>query len=146
MKHQIQQYGDDHRHKHFVRDLELELHCSSLIVQRFNTVDFENRANRRVLSFHASAGEPRKFVFRAAPAADAAHEGDAVLPFMMSTDAESLYVYRPGYNSSADHTVKAVFLVYGNDGYDVINDYSSSLAPLIVRTLALVNELTSAGR
>lgn len=44
----------------------------------------------------------------------------AVLSLMMETDDEHLYAKKDGKSA-------AVYFVYGNDGYDVICDYNTSL-------------------
>jgi hypothetical protein len=44
---------------------------------------------------------------------------------MFATDDERLYLRRDGRNQGW------VWLVYGNDGYDVICDYTTNLSPVI---------------
>lgn len=58
----------------------------------------------------------------------------AIMAAVMFTDEERLYIYR---NAAAERAMGQVFLVYGNDGWDVIADYSISLESL----LAGANEL-----
>ena len=48
-----------------------------------------------------------------------------VLDAAFSVDEERLYVF------DGDKRLGGVFLVYGNDGYDVICDYHTSLEPLM---------------
>ena len=54
----------------------------------------------------------------------------------MSVDEETLYVY----NKNTD-TRYFVFLVYGNDGWDVINDHSVALDDHIRETVKLAEKL-----
>lgn len=67
-------------------------------------------------------------------------DGEAVFAAMFQTDEEHLY--------ARELTTKAnpvkwwwVFFVHGNDGYDVISDYSSSLEEVLTNTNALVEKL-----
>ena len=50
----------------------------------------------------------------------------AVLRDIMNTDEDVLHIRRPGEARSA-----FVLLVYGNDGWDVICDYQTSLEDLL---------------
>lgn len=50
-----------------------------------------------------------------------------ILEAMFKTDDERLYVERAG----ADKCVGWVYFVYGNDGWDVISDYTVNLEPYI---------------
>lgn len=52
-------------------------------------------------------------------------EADKVLKKMFATDCEHLYAEKDG------KIYGWVFFVYGNDGWDVINDYSVKLEPYI---------------
>ncbi len=60
---------------------------------------------------------------------------DEVMRALRTVDEEHLLMYRDG------RRVGSVFLVYGNDGYDVVNDYSLSLEPIMARANALADEL-----
>jgi hypothetical protein len=59
---------------------------------------------------------------------------------LMNTDQDTLYVYVEVEGNS--RCIGQVFLVYGNDGYDVISDYTVSLEKSIPNTLALVDSLS----
>jgi len=59
-----------------------------------------------------------------------------VVAACMSTDEEHLLI-----RNAAGERIGQVFLVYGNDGYDVINDYSTSLEFLMAPVDALVDRL-----
>ena len=48
-----------------------------------------------------------------------------IMAAIMSTDEDHLNIWKDGKR------IGSVFLVYGNDGYDVINDYSVSLEYLM---------------
>lgn len=52
-----------------------------------------------------------------------------IITSMYKTDEEHLHVYKSGLLSTADRGW--VFLVYGNDGWDVISDYSVNLESII---------------
>ena len=58
-----------------------------------------------------------------------------ILESIMSVDEEHLIVYHQ------TGRLGSIFLVYGNDGWDVVNDYSTSLEPCIPQTLALIDKL-----
>ena len=59
-----------------------------------------------------------------------------VLPVLLQCDEENLRVY------SSEGCFMGVFnLVYGNDGYDVISDYTMQLEQYIPETLALIEKL-----
>jgi hypothetical protein len=49
-----------------------------------------------------------------------------IMAAIMSTDEDKLYVYKDA------KVIGWVFLVYGNDGWDVICDYTVNLEPLMV--------------
>ena len=50
-----------------------------------------------------------------------------ILSAMFQTDQEHLLVY----NSSNGQRIGWVFFVYGNDGWDVVNDYTVNLEPIM---------------
>lgn len=50
-------------------------------------------------------------------------QADAIMNAIMSTDEDTLLYYKPGQNTRSGW----VKLIYGNDGYDVISDYTISL-------------------
>jgi hypothetical protein len=52
---------------------------------------------------------------------------DEILAGMFQTDEEHLYVWNP----TNGKRVGWVFFVYGNDGWDVISDYSVNMEPLM---------------
>ncbi len=63
-------------------------------------------------------------------------DADAVLAALNSTDEDTL-------NLSLDNNVYLawVHLVYGNDGHDVINDYTVNLEPVLIEANALADRL-----
>ena len=60
----------------------------------------------------------------------------AVLAEMFATDEEYLYLYRKNQQYAG-----SVYLVYGNDGWDVICDHSVALTDLLAGASALADEL-----
>jgi len=52
---------------------------------------------------------------------------ETVLAAMFQTDQEHVLVYRDGKQ------IGWVFFVYGNDGWDVVNDYTTNLEPIMGR-------------
>lgn len=66
---------------------------------------------------------------------------DAVMAEMMATDDEYLVVS----DSATGRIMGHVYFVYGNDGHDVIADYSVSVAPLLPETEKLAKELGDEG-
>ena len=65
------------------------------------------------------------------------HSSDAkdILDAMFSTDSDVLRMYR---NTPTGYVCKAsAWFVYGNSGWDVLADYSTSLEPLLTEVNAL---------
>lgn len=62
-------------------------------------------------------------------------DADEVFDALQSVDEEHLRVYKN------DNLYAIVFLVYGNDGYDVIADCHTKLSAHMVKTSALIDEL-----
>ncbi len=60
-----------------------------------------------------------------------------VLAAMMSTDEDSLWVYRPGVAERYGW----LYFVYGNDGYDVINDHTTNLEELLGPVTAEIDKM-----
>lgn len=52
-----------------------------------------------------------------------------ILNIMFKTDEEHLLVY----NSSNGQRIGWVYFVYGNDGWDVVSDYTTNLEPIMKR-------------
>lgn len=57
-------------------------------------------------------------------------DAEAVLAEMFSMDTDKLYVTKP------DGSNGTLLFVYGNDGYDVLADYSIALEPFMTLTKA----------
>ena len=57
-----------------------------------------------------------------------------VIDAIMESDEDYLWARKPEYTGG-------VFLVYGNDGWDVICDYSMGLEPFMVKTMKLAEKL-----
>lgn len=68
---------------------------------------------------------------------------NALIDSMMACDAEILQTYKPRDDSSALKWYRTgmVFFVYGNDGYDVINDYSVSLGDALTDVNDLCDQI-----
>jgi hypothetical protein len=59
-----------------------------------------------------------------------------VIRAMFQTDQEHLLVY----NSSNGKQIGWVFFVYGNDGWDIVNDYTVNLEPIMKRADAIADK------
>jgi hypothetical protein len=59
-----------------------------------------------------------------------------VIDAMFKTDEEHLLVY----NSSNGKQIGWVFFVYGNDGWDVVNDYTVNLEPVMKRANKIADQ------
>lgn len=59
-----------------------------------------------------------------------------VLGALMTTDEDYLFVHRPGELAHFGW----VRFIYGNDGPDVINDYTTNLEDVLTKTMALADE------
>jgi len=66
-------------------------------------------------------------------------DAGALFDQLMETDSDTLYVHLIGDH----HPMAMVMLVYGNDGWDVMSDYSISLEHqgLITKTIELTDSL-----
>ena len=64
----------------------------------------------------------------------------AVFAAMRTTDTDHLLVYENGKQ------IGWVFFVYGNDGYDVVNDYTTNLEHIVSGADEISEDLESAGR
>ena len=65
-------------------------------------------------------------------------DADATFAATMTTDEDYLHVHR-----LVTPTHGWVRFIYGNDGWDVINDYATVLEPYLVKTNALTDEMQS---
>lgn len=65
---------------------------------------------------------------------------DNVMNQIMATDEEKIYVYHSDDRGKAT-CIGSIFLVYGNEGYEVINDYSTCLDPHLKATNDWANEV-----
>jgi hypothetical protein len=61
----------------------------------------------------------------------------AILKAMFSTDEDGLWLYKPG----AEKRDGLVYFVYGNDGWDVINDYTVTLEGMLKPVQVLCDQL-----
>lgn len=66
----------------------------------------------------------------------------AILDAMMSTDMDRLRVWDKNPEGTWQHLGTSLW-VYGNDGWDVINDYHVSLEPYMTPITALSDRLAS---
>jgi hypothetical protein len=64
------------------------------------------------------------------------HESET-LKEMFATDQDELYLIKDGKKAGW------VYFVYGNDGYDVISDYTVNLEDLLKPAIALASKLES---
>jgi hypothetical protein len=66
-----------------------------------------------------------------------------ILAACCSTDYDKLIVRRTGKNLNGDFPdcYGWILLIYGNSGYDTINDYTTNLEASLVRTMALIDEM-----
>lgn len=60
----------------------------------------------------------------------------SVMQTLFACDEEWLFVY-----DSSEKRVGTVVLVYGNDGWDVIQDHTVNLEPALEKAAALANQL-----
>lgn len=65
-------------------------------------------------------------------------DAEAVLKAMMTTDSDYLLAYQDG----VERHVGWVRFVYGNDGWDVINDYTVNLEEALTKTNALTDKFS----
>ena len=63
---------------------------------------------------------------------------NAIVNSMFTTDEEYLFAYNDTHNNGV-----TVYLVYGNDGYDVISDYSLKLSKFIEPVNKYIDDLES---
>lgn len=70
----------------------------------------------------------------------------AVMDAIMTTDEDYLTFHRPSDDegSRGGYEIRQigwVRLIYGNDGWDVVNDYSTNLEPMMANANALADRL-----
>lgn len=65
-------------------------------------------------------------------------DAEAVLKAMMTTDQDYLLAYQEGI----ERHVGWVRFVYGNDGWDVINDYTTNLEEALGKTIELTDKFS----
>lgn len=63
-----------------------------------------------------------------------------ILPRLMQVDDEHLLIFKPGRTDNDPRPDSWVRFVYGNDGYDVISDYTTDLDDVLKGSLALSDE------
>jgi hypothetical protein len=63
----------------------------------------------------------------------------AILGAMFTTDEDRLYIDRPDDPVDDRRCFGWVLFIYGNDGYDVISDYTVNLEPLMKNPNLLAN-------
>jgi len=68
---------------------------------------------------------------------------DDTLAAMGHTGEDILQVSRPWQQDPYSADLGEISLIYGNDGHDVVHDYSSSLAPLLAGAEALAEALAA---
>ncbi len=59
------------------------------------------------------------------------HSKSEIMKSLFSTDEDEINVYRLDYPTRLYVFIGSVSLVYGNDGWDVITDYSTSLEHIL---------------
>jgi len=72
-------------------------------------------------------------------------DAEAIFAAMRTTDDDYLFVYKPdapGDGSGEKGCFGWVRFIYGNSGWDVINDYSTNLEQALKRTDALTDEMS----
>jgi hypothetical protein len=65
---------------------------------------------------------------------------EAILKVMFSADEDQFYVTRTHEGKTQNGWVR---FIYGNDGYDVINDCPTNLEEVLTKTEALCDEMES---
>lgn len=65
-----------------------------------------------------------------------------ILDAMWETDEERIFVYNPAHTPVGQEYFGWLYLVYGNDGWDVLSDYTTNLEPFIPKTKKLIDSLS----
>lgn len=65
----------------------------------------------------------------------------AIVNALFTTDDDRLFVYFDDTNPSDTRPNAWVYLVYGNDGWDVISDYTVNLEAHLTEAIALADKL-----
>jgi len=66
---------------------------------------------------------------------------DEILSAMSTTDDDQLRVRRVDGEKIGGYSTGWFHLVYGNDGPDVLSDYSTNMEPFMTKTNALIDKL-----
>lgn len=62
-------------------------------------------------------------------------DAKAIFAAMFTTDEDRLHMHRGAFRGW-------VQFIYGNNGWDVINDYTTNLEPFLTRTLAFIDKVS----
>jgi len=69
----------------------------------------------------------------------------AVLSAMFTTDEDRLFIYKQDGPQGKRDWFGWVFFIFGNDGWDVVNDYTTNLAGIMVGADALAERWSKRG-
>ncbi|MCE9984182.1 hypothetical protein LZ656_17560 [Leclercia adecarboxylata] len=104
--------------------------------------DIEQQIARAAVKSLASAGYKISVFDGEAFALAKTDDVSAILDAMFCTDGDVLYVYTPPTaNNESWERIGFVELIYGNSGWDVISDHSSSLESVLHSANALAEKL-----
>ena len=104
--------------------------------------DIEQQIARAAVKSLTSAGYKISVFDGEAYALAKTDDASAILDAMFCTDGDVLYVYTPpAANNGAWERIGFVEFVYGNSGWDVISDHSSSLESVLHSASALADKL-----
>jgi len=65
---------------------------------------------------------------------------EKVLTAMFTTDEDRLWFHKPEDKGTVDARFGWVYFIYGNDGYDVVNDYTTNLEEVMKEANALADK------
>jgi hypothetical protein len=100
--------------------------------------DIEARIMRKVIEDALAAGYALGVHDGESKTVANSRDPEAIFAALRTTDEDFLMF------TLGDKPVGWVFFVYGNDGHDVINDYTTSLEPVMVEAERLADELEEA--
>lgn len=98
--------------------------------------DMEERVAAMVIETASAAGYELRVMDGEEIVTPRTADKETLMKAMFSTDEDYLFFYKPGVKERCGW----VRFIYGNDGYDVINDYTTNLEEVLAPVNAFTNQ------
>lgn len=100
-------------------------------------IAIEKRIIKRIIADALAAGYRLSVDDGESRTINRSSDHEAILSAMMTTDEDYLLFYAPGDKVQSGW----VYFVYGNDGHDVVNDYTENLEEVMKSANALADQI-----